>query len=194
MESSNHVTSRVKLLTDSLGILPKSVTHPAFIVLSGLPGSGKSYFSHQLAEKIPVVVLESDALRKILFPEPSYTARESGLLFESIHVLIDKLLGSGRSVVLDATNLSEDNREILYRIADHQAARLVIIYLEAPDETIKERLSQRLAEPDNLSDADWTVYRRMVASVEKIKRRHYVVNTAQDISPAIDKIADEVVQ
>ena len=182
----------MKLLVDSLGLLPEPVAHPASIVLAGLPGTGKSYFSHRLAEKIPVVILETDALRKTLFSEPTYSPRESGLLFEAVHVLIGWLLKRGVSVILDATNLSERHREVLYRIAGQNGAKLIIVYLEAPPGVVSERLKERRTAAENKSDADGEVYQKMLGSVEAIKHRHYVVNTAEDIAPAVDKIVREV--
>ena len=192
MDSNNQVASHVKLLTESLGVLPEPVANPALIVLSGLPGTGKSYFSRRLAEKIPAVILESDALRKKLFPNPTYSPSESGLHFEAIHVLIERLLTRGFSVILDATNLSEKHRETVYAIAERCGARLVIVYLEAPPELVSERLEKRRAETGNVSDADWTVYQRMRGTVEEIKRHHLVVNTAEDITPAINEIVDDI--
>ena len=190
MESMSSVNSRVRLLTESLGPLPVRVAHPALIIISGLPGSGKSYFARRLAEKITAVILESDALRKKLFPAPDYSQRESGLLFESIHVLAGRLLNRGFHVILDATNLSEKHRETLYHIADKTGARLIIVYLEAPEDVIGERLRQRSREAGNKSDADWAVYLKMRGSVDEIKRPHYVVNTAEDITPAIERIVN----
>ena len=101
------ILSDVKRLTESLGKLPESVTKPVFIAMSGLPGTGKSYFARELARKIPLVILESDALRKVLFPSPTYSAAESARLFRASHLLIERLLRKGISLILDATNLVE---------------------------------------------------------------------------------------
>jgi len=92
MESMSSVNSRVRLLTESLGPLPVRVAHPALIIISGLPGSVKAILPDASPKKITAVILESDALRKKLFPAPDYSQRESGLLFESIHVLAGRLL------------------------------------------------------------------------------------------------------
>jgi len=194
MDSTGSVTSRVELLTERLGRLPDQVAHPALIIISGLPGAGKTYFAKRLAEKIPAVILESDALRKTLFTNPGYSTRESNRLFETIHILIGRFLKRGFMVILDATNLSERHRETLYQIAERNDARLIIAYLEAPPEVIEERLSQRSGDAGNLSDADWSVYLRMRGSVDVIKRRHYIVDTTEDIAPSIDKIAKEVME
>ncbi len=192
MDSLSSVTSRVKLLTENLGKLPGPAAHPALIIVAGLPGTGKSYFSQKLAEKIPAVILESDALRKNLFSHPTYSPAESGRLFEAIHVLIRRLLDRGFSVILDATNLSEKHRETLYTIAERQGAKLIVAYLEASPEVVSERLKMRQGSTANKSDADWAVYLKMRGALELIKRPHYVINTAEDIAPAIDKIVREV--
>ncbi len=64
-------------LLESLGQLPKPVAYPVLVAVSGLPGTGKSYFSRQLAGYIPLAILETDALRKELFPCPIYSAAEN---------------------------------------------------------------------------------------------------------------------
>ncbi len=191
MENSQPV-SDVQQLTESLGELPQPVAKPTLIVVSGLPGTGKTYFCTQLAERLPFVILESDALRKTLFPLPSYSPNESSHLFRAIHRLIETLLKKGISLILDATNLSEQNREYLYSIAEHLDAKLILVRVEAPSQVVYERLKTRLENPKGKSDAEWTVYQRMKPSVQKIRRNHYAVDTSRDITPVLDKIVREV--
>ncbi|MDO9065806.1 MAG: ATP-binding protein [Chloroflexota bacterium] len=185
--------SDVQRLVDSLGQLPEPVVKPTIVVVSGLPGTGKSYFSSKLAEMLPFAVLESDALRKTLYPSPNYSADESARLFQVIHSLIEKLLKKGIPVILDATNLSERFRERLYNIADRLGVRLILVSTEAPPEVVHERLTgQGAAVSRSKSDAGWEVYQKMKPTVEKISRRHYVVDTSRDITPVLNKIAREV--
>ena len=191
MEDTKFV-SDVKLLTGSLGQLPEPVVKPAFLVVSGLPGTGKSYFPNKLAERLPILVLESDALRKILFSSPSYTPHESSRLFKAIHALIKKLLGKGISVILDATNLSERYREHLYSIADHLGSNLILVRVEAPPELVRKRLNLRRDDGGNKADADWETYQKMRPSVQRMWRGHYVVDTSEDVSSVLDKIVCEV--
>jgi len=185
--------SDVQRLTGGLGELPEPVVKPTFVAVSGLPGTGKSYFCTKLVERLPFVILESDALRKELFLSPSYSAQESARLFRALHLLIERLLKRGISLILDATNLSERYRERLYNIADHLDAKLILVRVEAPPEVVYERLKTRLegANPENKSDADWSVYQRMKPRVQKIYRNHYAVDTSRDITPVLDKIVRE---
>jgi len=186
------LVSDVERLSESLGQLPEPVAEPALIVVSGLPGTGKTYFCNRLAERLPSVVLESDVLRKTLFSPPVYSAKESSQLFRAIHRLIERLLVKGIPLILDATNLSERNREYLYSIADRLDVKLVLVRVEAPPEIVRQRLEARREKPENNSDADWAIYRRMKYSVQRIRRNHYAVDTSRDITPVLDKIVKEV--
>ncbi len=187
----SQLISDVKRLAESLVKLPEPVVKPTFIVVSGLPGTGKSYFCGKLAERLRFVVLESDALRKTLFPVPGYSPEESARLFRALHRLIEGLLKKGVSLILDATNLSERNRERLYNIADRLEAKLVLVRVEAPPEVVYARLKSRVGGADK-SDADWSVYQKMKPAVERIRRNHYAVDTSRDITPVLDKIVREV--
>jgi predicted kinase len=185
-------TSDVKQLVANLGELPEPVARPFLIVVIGLPGTGKSYFCRQLAQRLPAIILESDDLRKALFPSPGYSAAESLRLFRACHLLMARLLGKGISLIFDATNLSEHNREYLYRIAERLGIKLVLVRVEAPPELVYQRLKERVLSSESSSDADWKVYQRMKPQAQRIRRRHYTVDTSRDITPVIDKIVWEI--
>ncbi|HEY48877.1 MAG TPA: ATP-binding protein [Dehalococcoidia bacterium] len=187
------VISDVQKLKQGLKVLPEPVANPVFVAVSGLPGTGKSYFSRRLAELLPSVIVESDALRRILFPSPTYSAQESQRLFTACHSLIEELLSGGITVVLDATNLMEQHRERLYRIAQRLKVKLIMIQVEAPRELVQQRLQGRSrgVDAEDNSDADWGVYRKMKASAQRIRRNYFAVDTSRDIAPVIDRIVRE---
>jgi predicted kinase len=197
MESAagGQLLADVKRLAESLGELPGSFAPPVLVIVSGLPGTGKSHFSARLAKKLDFVILESDALRKLLFPSPVYSKEESSYLFQIIHRLLEQLLKKGASVILDATNLSESHREHLYHIAERCHTKLFIVEVKAPPLLVYNRLKRRHSaqnKEETKSDADWEVYRQMKPTVEKIRRRHYSIDTSQDISHAIDKVVRDI--
>ena len=139
---------------------------------------------------MPLAVLESDALRKELVPSPLHTAKESARLFQAVHELIDLLLEQRVLVLLDATSLVEAHRERLYHIANQRHTRVILVLLEAPPEVVRERLEARAntTQRQDHSDADWKVYQRMRPSQEPIRRNHLVVDTSQNIGPAVQKV------
>ncbi len=167
---------------------------PVLVVVCGLPGTGKSYFSRRLVSQVPLLILESDVLRKVLFPDPKYTAFESKRLFRACYALIDDLLGHEVPVLLDATNLVEGHRESLYDTVARRGARLVLVHLKAPPDVVYGRLKSRSngADPEDNSGADWQVYQRMRSAAQPIKRSHFVFDTSGDISPAINRVVQEI--
>lgn len=186
--------SDVHKLKEALNELPEPVARPFLIVISGLPGTGKSHFSRRLAERQPCIIIESDALRKTLFPSPSYSVWESQRLFQALHILIEQLLSKGFPLLLDATNLIEHHRERLYRIANRFEHKLIIVQVEAPAELVQQRLRERVqgADAQDKSDADWVIYQRMKPRAQPIRRNYFAVNTARDITPVINKIIREL--
>jgi predicted kinase len=91
---------------------------------------------------------------------------------------------------MDATNLKEANRRPLYRLAEGAGARLLIVRLTAPVSVIRERLARRAesADPFDRSTADAAVFAKMRADYQRPRRRYFVVDTARDVAPVLDKI------
>lgn len=165
---------------------------PALVVLVGLPASGKSRIAEELRHRTGAVVLESDAMRRLLFRRRTYSTFESGRLFAAIHEAIERLLADGVSVVLDATNLMESERTPLYEMAERAGAKLVIVEVTAPESLIRRRLGRRQSAGTSLSEADERVLERMLARVEEIQRPHYTVDTSQEVGAILTTIAKEM--
>ncbi len=184
----------VALILDTVRPQTARRKRPALAVLVGLPASGKSRVADQLRARTGAVVLESDALRRLLFRRRTYSAVESDRLFAAIHAAIDQLLADGVSVIFDATNLAEAERRPLYEIAGRRGASLVLVHVLAPEPLARRRLARREAAGDGNSEADLRVYERMLARVEEISRPHHVVDTSQDIRGAVAAIAKEMLE
>ena len=194
----NQVVEKSQLVADtdrlfeSLKELPLPVAEPVLVLASGLPGTGKSFLCRRLVESLPAIILESDSLRRLLFLQPDYSQLESTRLFKAIRLLAERLLRRGFCIIIDATNLSENHREYFYSITEHLDVKLVVISVEAPPSLVRKRLAERLGNMGERSEADWAVHLKMKPTVEKIARKHYVVDTSRDITPVIEKIMREI--
>ena len=164
---------------------------PFLVMLSGLPGTGKSFFALELVKRVPLLVLESDRLRKALVRDPKYTRGEHSRVFAACHLLLEEFLGQGRRVLFDAANLTERFRQPVYQIARLASAPLVLIRFTAPEETVRRRLANRAAglDPQNYSDADWLIHTRLRQGDQPIQREHITLDTSGDIDQAVEDVA-----
>lgn len=111
-------------------------------ILCGLPFSGKSTLARALAERLDLESVEVDrAMRDIVGPpsgEP--IPREAWIAAYRIsYRAMEAALGAGRSVVLDATNYRRLHRDLIRAKAARLGATAVVITVDTPEATIRER-------------------------------------------------------
>lgn len=185
------VNEAIETVYRSLSPRPETTSMPRLLLLSGLPGTGKSFLARKVAERLPCVIVESDSVRKILTQgNPDYTPYESSFIHRISHKVIEQLLWEGHNVIHDATNLAESHREQLYRVVTRIRAKLVIVQTIAPEAIVRERLAERFIhrDPLDMSDADWDVYKQLQVELEAIRRPHLVVDTSEGMDDAVQKI------
>lgn len=114
---------------------------PAFAVwLTGLPASGKSAIATALQPRLEalglrVEVLESDAVRRVLTPLPTYSHGERDLFYRALAFLGSRLVSHGVTVIIDATA----NRRAYRDLARELIPRFMEVAVECPLEVCMER-------------------------------------------------------
>lgn len=107
---------------------------PAFAVwITGLPASGKSTITHAFvrelsARRVDVAVLESDALRNVLTPHPTYSDDERDAFYRSMVYIGSLLMTHGTPVIFDATA----NRRGYRAAARGTIERFLEVYVDCP--------------------------------------------------------------
>ena len=169
---------------------PELAAAPILVLLSGLPGTGKSYFAQELSRRLSFVIVGSDRMRKTLLPNPKYDRREHARVFAACHQFIEELLREGYRVVFDATNLNDKIRSGIYDIAKRTKSPLCLVWFTAPPEIIRSRLNDRSSglRSDSHSDAGWQIYCRLRPGMEPIQGPHLKVDSSQSISAALDQV------
>ncbi len=116
---------------------------PAFIMLYGFPGSGKSFFARQLAEEIGAAYVQADRIRYELFEAPRYDKQENQIVSHLMEYMAEEFLRSGVSVVFDGTIPRGVQRRSLRDMARKAKAQPVLIWLQIDIESAFTRVVKR---------------------------------------------------
>ena len=104
----------------------------------GLPGSGKSWEAKEIAERENAVIVSSDAIRGELYGDESCQDNPRKV-FEIVEKRVRKTLSSGRSVIMDATNISGKRRAEWVSQMKMYGAEMIAVYLDTPISICIER-------------------------------------------------------
>ncbi len=170
--------------------LPQPRPSPAFVILAGPPGVGKTTVAAALRARTPIAVIESDAVRRAMFARPRHNREESGAVFAAIHEALGRLLREGVSTLVDATNMVEKERAVMYGIAEEAGARTIIVRVTAPAAVVRKRLEAGRSR--GASEAGVAEFEKMRRRWRAIPREHHVVNTVGSTQSAIEAIAREI--
>jgi predicted kinase len=113
------------------------------VVLSGLPGSGKSTWLGCKLKESGGGALSSDAVRKLLADhETDQTIHTQ--VFQTIRYLLEQRLAIGRPVTyIDATNLTAEERRPYIDIARAHGCEIEAVLFDVPLEVCLERNARR---------------------------------------------------
>jgi aminoglycoside phosphotransferase family enzyme/predicted kinase len=160
----------------ALGQLEEPGRRPCLLLVTGLPGTGKSTLARALAERSNFEVVRSDVVRKELAglvpheltpPEARahlYSADWNDRTYAECLRQAEELLFQGKRVLVDATFREEARRRTFLEAAVRWGVPGALIVCEAKTDTIRERLAGRR---HDASDADWLVYLQTVECWEE---------------------------
>ena len=104
------------------------------IWITGLPASGKTAIAEAIIRRLDewygmkVTHLESDNLRKVLTPEPTYSLKERDWFYEVMTFIGQMLTTNGINVILDATANRRRHRDK----ARSSITRFMEVYVKCP--------------------------------------------------------------
>lgn len=153
----------------SIGYLKPA--RPRLVCIGGLSGTGKSTLAAALAPEIGAAPgalhVRSDVERKVLagvpeaerLPPESYSRETAHLVYDACLARAERALAAGQSVMLDAVFARADERRSVRALAERVGCDFLGVWLEAPAETLKARVSARAGDA---SDATAQVVERQL--------------------------------
>lgn len=159
------------------------------VLVAGLPGSGKSYFASKLAENINAVYVSSDQVRRSIGAEGKYSAEDKLAVYKEMVKIAARAVDMQKVVVADATFYRKAVRDLFIRLANEKAAGVRVIWVQAEESLIKERLRK----PRKDSEADFRVYELLRDQFEPIAEPHLKLkSTNTNIATLLNKAREYI--
>jgi predicted kinase len=126
------------------------------IVLSGLPGSGKSVLAEGLSRSLSVPVFSIDPIEAAMWRGGLAKAQTGIAAYDVAIALADEHLRLGHSVIADAVNPVEAPRAAWRNLAAKYLAELRIIECVCADEAAhRRRIEARVRKIDGMPEITW---------------------------------------
>ncbi len=143
-------------------------------MISGAPGTGKTFLAGRLAEALSVVVLEKDAFKETLFDSLGEGDREwskklGGAAFALLRMLVEAHLKMGQSVVAEAAFWREHETAWLDRMKEKYRFDVLELHCHADSEMVIQRVVERADSDDRHSGHRSRMTRQALA--EEIRNR-----------------------
>lgn len=152
---------------------------PRLVMTSGLSGSGKSTVALALAEALGAVRIRSDAERKRLHgmaptdrpadPAVLYNAQSTARTYRRLVDAAGAALDGGVSAVVDAAFLRRDERDAMRALARERRVPCTVVECTASEAVLAGRITHRLADRRDPSDADTQVLALQLRVREPLK-------------------------
>ncbi len=182
----------------------------ALIITHGLSGSGKTWLSQQLLESLDVIRVRSDIERKRLhglaprarsgsdIDSGIYTAAAGQRTYARLAELARAVLRAGYPVIVDAAFLQRGQRDQLRSVAEQERKPFVIIDLQAPESTLRERLQDRAQQKHEVSEAGLAVLNHQLATREPLSADEqgavlpFVSGASPDIAMLVRQLRERI--
>ena len=172
---------------------------PRLLITSGVIGSGKSTVARQVAARLGAIVVRTDAVRKRLaglalderreagFGEGLYRPEMAERTYAKAMSAATKILDAGWPVIVDGAFSSVAQRRLAREAALRASAPFAVLWCDAPDSMLAERLRRRAQDPGEVSDAGVALLAQHRAHYELPDREPNVIRI--DTTAATDRAA-----
>lgn len=171
---------------------------PRLIITLGVSGSGKTWATQPLLEKLGAIRLRSDVERKRLFGLTADAKGEvdvgQGIYSKEagertyLHLLgqAKTLLQAGFTTIVDATFLKREQRQPFEQLAQDLCLPFTLLHFQAPEDVLRQRVQSRLDEGRDASEANLAVLEAQLKAFEALTKEAEAYLVEVDGSGKID--------
>ena len=158
------------------------------IIISGLPGTGKSTVAEGIAKKLSLPVLSVDPIEAAMW-RAGISKEQTGLAaYEVVATAADEQLKLNLSVIIDAVSPVEASRATWRKIANAHNAHLVIMETICSDEELhKERIERRVRNIQGMPEITWRRVLERKAEYEPWTDQHLALDSIESHDDLLTK-------
>ena len=112
------------------------------IIVAGLPGTGKTTISKQVAKELNAEILRTDEIRK----NNEFSEKEKKTVYEKMLSIAEKELKKNKNIILDATFYKKKFRSKAKKIAERNKTENYLIEVTCSEKALKKRINKRFKE------------------------------------------------
>lgn len=160
------------------------------VVVSGLPGSGKSYFAEALSRRLGAVYISSDHIRNSMRARGKYSFEDKLKVYHTMAEYTSANVSAGNHVVVDATFYRRTMVDVFTGLAAALSSKIHFIHVTADEELIKIRLNK----PRKDSEADYDAYLKVKQQFEPLQVSCLTLRSENDNVDTMLEIALEYIR
>jgi predicted kinase len=161
-----------------------------FLVISGLPGTGKSAVARAVAERLDAVHLSIDPVENAMLAAGLEKGWTTGVAaYEAVREMAEGNLALGRSVVVDAVNDSEAARSTWRRAASSTGTAVTFVLLLVADTAEhRRRLEGRERGMADVGEPTWDQVRARAQAYEPWVGPCSVVDAGRPLDDVVEQV------
>ncbi|GCE15288.1 AAA family ATPase [Tengunoibacter tsumagoiensis] len=163
------------------------------ILISGLPGAGKSTLAESLVEKLSMPLFSVDPIESSIIKSGITRRFETGL---AAYIVAETLAGEqlkhGLSVIIDAVNPVQEARAMWHNLARTHHATLIIIECVLERELHQERIASRVRNMHGIPELTWQDVEHSRKNYLPWTEERLVLDTANGHEENVQKALDYI--
>jgi predicted kinase len=163
-------------------------TDDVLVMLSGLPGSGKSHFTQALAVPLRAVIVSVDPIEDAMIASGLPMSSQTGVAAYHVGATVAAAqLRNGFTVIVDAANYLEVGRDVWRRVADGAAVPFKAIEVTCSDPDLhRTRLEGRRRGLAAYPEPSWDDVVHRAREAEPWTSPRLVVDSAGDLGQMLE--------
>ena len=158
------------------------------IIVAGLPGTGKTTISKQVAKELNAEILRTDEIRK----NNEFSEKEKKTVYEKMLSIAEKELKKNKNIILDATFYKKKFRSKAKKIAERNKTENYLIEVTCSEKALKKRINKRFKEKKSKSKANYEVYLKIKKQFQKINEKHFQIDSSENYEHQVREVLNSI--